>query len=202
MSAFHCNSTIPIFAPSGEPRSPALTPRRPPPVQGSPLPLDCVPPDTDSKKATMENFRKTKADIPAAVTSLLDTTAAAKTQFPQVSKWAAFGLCWGGKVAVLASADSTPFTASGQTHPGRLAAEDASALTIPYILLASKDEAADVVAEYAKILKQDGKVGVVETYGTMFHGWMGARADLQDEENATEFERGYTQAAKFFASYL
>ena len=58
------------------------------------------------------------------------------------------------------------------------------------------------MAEYAKILKQAGKVGEVETYRTMFHGWMGARADLQNEENAKEFERGYNQAAAFFAKHL
>jgi hypothetical protein len=36
--------------------------------------------------------------------------------------------------------------------------------------------------------KKEGNV--VETYEGMFHGWMGARANLEDEKNAREFERG------------
>lgn len=29
-----------------------------------------------------------------------------------------------------------------------------------------------------------------ELYGTMFHGWMGSRADMKNEENLKEFKRG------------
>ena len=63
-------------------------------------------------------------------------------------------------------------------------------MTIPHICLASNDEPADVVKEYAMVLSSEGKVGHVEIYETMFHGWMGARAKLDDEENEKEFERG------------
>lgn len=47
-----------------------------------------------------------------------------------------------------------------------------------------------MVKEYAKVLDSEGKIGHVETYETMFHGWMGARANLEDAENEKEFERG------------
>ena len=63
-------------------------------------------------------------------------------------------------------------------------------MTIPHICLASHDEPADVVKEYAKVLSSESKVGHVETYETMFHGWMGARANLEDEANEKEFARG------------
>lgn len=59
---------------------------------------------------------------------------------------------------------------------------------IPHIVLASKGEDVDVVKAYAKIF--EGKEGVVETYGTMHHGWMGARANLEDGANLKEYERG------------
>ncbi|KAA6412563.1 MAG: Dienelactone hydrolase [Lasallia pustulata] len=59
-----------------------------------------------------------------------------------------------------------------------------------------------VVKEYAKVLSSKSKVGHVETYETMFHGWMGARANLEDEANEKEFVRGYKQVAEFFAKYL
>jgi dienelactone hydrolase len=84
----------------------------------------------------------------------------------------------------------------------RLAAEDAEALTAPHICLASPGEPADVVAQIKEILSKPGKTGVVETYETMFHGWMGARANLEDDKNRSEYERGYNQVAGFFAKYL
>ena len=65
--------------------------------------------------------------------------------------------------------------------------EDAEKIVIPHICLASHDEPADVVKEYTEAL---GASGVVETYHTMFHGWMSAKANLEDAENAKEFERG------------
>lgn len=35
-------------------------------------------------------------------------------------------------------------------------------------------------------------------YPTMHHGWGGARADLEDEENKREFEDVYGRLATFF----
>jgi hypothetical protein len=43
------------------------------------------------------------------------------------------------------------------------------------------------VKEYAEVFA--GKIGDVETYGSMHHGWMGARADLKDD-NLQEYKRG------------
>ena len=67
---------------------------------------------------------------------------------------------------------------------------DAEGLTIPHIVLASKDEPADVTTEYKKVIDSGSMGGYVETYSTMHHGWMGARADLEDEENFKEYTRG------------
>lgn len=72
----------------------------------------------------------------------------------------------------------------------RLAKEDAEKITIPHIVLASNGEDAAVVKEYAEVFSQPGKVGEIETYGTMHHGWMGARADLKNADNLKEYERG------------
>lgn len=68
-----------------------------------------------------------------------------------------------------------------------LAEGDAKAMTIPHICLASPDEPANDVKAYAEALGPDSEV---DTYSTMFHGWMGARANLSDKENREEFERG------------
>ena len=94
------------------------------------------------------------------------------------------------QIAAIASGPNTPFKASGTAHPGRLAKEDAEALTIPFICLFSKEDGTpELVEEYTKALEPN-KHNVVEMYGTMHHGWMGARADLENEENVKEFERG------------
>lgn len=68
---------------------------------------------------------------------------------------------------------------------------DAEAFTIPHICLPSKGEPVDEVKGYEEVLSREGYVGVVETFKDMHHGWMGARANLEDERNAREFERGY-----------
>jgi len=147
-------------------------------------------------------FMKEHAAFDTNSSALIDLVPAIREVYPSVHKVGAFGLCWGGKVAVLGSiGEPALFHATGQAHPGGLDKEDAKALTVPHICLASKDEAKDVVADYAEILsKHQGSI--VETYDKMFHGWMGARANLEDEENRKEYERGYRQVAGFFSRYL
>lgn len=138
----------------------------------------------------------------------LDIVPAVRTLFPQFGDegLGAFGLCWGGKIVVLAAnADTTkrsPFAATGQAHPGGLDVADAKLLKTPHICLASKDENKDMVAGYATILADSSPDSVVETYANMFHGWMGTRANLDDEENRVEYEKGYRQVAKFFSKHL
>lgn len=84
----------------------------------------------------------------------------------------------------------------------RLDAADAEATNVPHLCLASPGEPADMVAKIEEIVKQPGKGGEVETYSTMFHGWMGTRSKLTDENNVKEYERGYKQTANFFLKYL
>ncbi|KAE9381841.1 dienelactone hydrolase [Stipitochalara longipes BDJ] len=158
-------------------------------------------PTEESDKAKNAFFAKA-FNFPSYSQELLDFTTAAKSKFTSVSSWGAFGLCWGGKVVVLLSGENTPFTASGQVHPGKLEAADAEKLTIPHIVLASNGEPEDVVKQYHDLLVGEGKPSVVETYGTMHHGWMGARAKLEEEANLKEYTRGYNQLAAFFGKNL
>lgn len=80
--------------------------------------------------------------------------------------------------------------------------KDAEATNVPHILLASPGEPADIVAEVKEVFSRPGKTGVVETYPTMFHGWMGARANLENEDNLNEYKRGYSQVGDFFGKHL
>jgi dienelactone hydrolase len=104
-------------------------------------------------------------DFPHVTKDLLDFTAAAKSKWSSISSWGAFGLCWGGKVVVLTSAENTPFTASGQVHPGKMESTDAEKLVIPHIVLASNGEPEDVVKEYYDLLVGEGKPNGMYSYG-------------------------------------
>jgi hypothetical protein len=73
---------------------------------------------------------------------------------------------------------------------------DAENLTIPHIVLASKDEPGDIVDHYTDILARNGIGGHVETYTTMWHGWMGARARLDEKEGSAEYIRGYVNPSE------
>ncbi|KAL5335758.1 alpha/beta-hydrolase [Aspergillus crustosus] len=158
------------------------------------------PPDTDEKKALVTKFMSEKAAFPQNVETLQVFMTASKAGVSIVERWGAYGLCWG--LVALASGAYTPFVASGQTHPGRLEKADVEDLTIPHIALASKDEPADVVQEYSQIISSNGIGGEVEIYSSMWHGWMGARADLEDENGYAEYARGYDQFAAFVEKYL
>ncbi|OGM40597.1 dienelactone hydrolase [Aspergillus bombycis] len=153
------------------------------------------PTDTEEKKNAIASFVSNEASIPRNVDTLLEITKRYNTLFPSVSKWAALGLCW-------ASGPGTPFVATGQVHPGRADKTDAEKLAIPHIVLASKDEPAEEIQGYTDVISTNGIGGHVETYSTMWHGWMGARANLDSEESNAEYRRGYTQVADFFEKYL
>ncbi|KAK3944674.1 dienelactone hydrolase family protein [Diplogelasinospora grovesii] len=168
------------------------------------------PDDDDAKKAAIQKFMSERANFPVVVRQLLDVRRVIGEKYPAADEHVGvFGLCFGGKIAVLAcgadnegSGSGRRFVVSGTAHPGRLDVADAEALTSPHICLASPGEPADVVAQIKEVLEMKKGMGVVETYESMFHGWMGARANLEDENNRGEFERGYKQVAEFFAKYL
>ncbi|TVY28089.1 putative AIM2 family protein [Lachnellula hyalina] len=121
-------------------------------------------------KALKEAFSKLALDFSGFVPALKDVVAEGKGRWEGVEAWGAYGLCWGGKVVALSSGPGTPFKASGQVHPGRLATSDAHQITIPHIVLASDGEDASIVQEYKDVLVGAGKPGVVDTYKGMHHG--------------------------------
>ncbi|KAJ6145514.1 alpha/beta-hydrolase [Penicillium chermesinum] len=158
--------------------------------------------DPEERSRVLTKFMGGTAALPQNSEVLIAIMAASKARFTAVQTWGAYGLCWGGKLTVLNSGPDTPFAATGQAHPGRLEKVDAERLTIPHIVLASKDEPADVVKEYSQIISGNGIGGHVETYSSMWHGWMGARAQLEDEHGCAEYIRGYNTLASFFKKHL
>lgn len=76
---------------------------------------------------------------------------------------------------------------------------DAEKITIPFIMLPSKDEPKDDVEKFEKNLKVKNQV---EWFPTQIHGWMAARADLDSPEVKKEYERGYETVLEFFHANL
>ena len=102
------------------------------------------------------------------------------------------------------SGENTSFVASAQIHPSAVDPKDALALTTPHFLYASKDEPAEAVAKFEENLKSHSNPAVregsiVETRADMFHGWMGARAKLDDEAYKRGYQEGFEKVAGFLS---
>lgn len=118
----------------------------------------------------------------------------AEGKFVGVEGWGVYRLCWGGKVCLRYSGTvllgernheaarlinkpylaRSPYVrlqhrikAAGTAHPGRLAKEDAEALTIPFICLFSKEDGTpELITEYTEALEKKQE-NVVEKYCAM-----------------------------------
>ncbi|PWW73661.1 alpha/beta-hydrolase [Tuber magnatum] len=168
---------------------------------------DCYPPDTPEKGKALMGFLNGPANFKDGEANVRAVAEGLKKEFTGVERWGIVGYCWGGKVAVVVSGPGTPFTASVQLHPAMMDVEDVKKVTIPHLVLPSKDEPADVIEAYKKELAGNTKEAVkarscIEVYDKMVHGWMAARAQLADEEVLKGYERGYKQVITFFGDTL
>ena len=84
-------------------------------------------------------------------------------------------------------------------HPAMVDPSEAPQIKVPTCLLASKDEDAAEVQKYEAALSGPKHV---ETFPDQVHGWMAARADLDDERVRAEYKRGYEIVLKFLAEHL
>lgn len=172
--------------------------------EGEPCDYSIYPADNDEKKAKLQEFWKAKADFGKNQAAASQITRALKDEFKSVEKWAIIGLCWGGKMATLISGEDPSFIASVQIHPAALDATNALDLTTPHFCYASKDEPAEVVARFEENLKSHSNPivregSIVETRADMFHGWMGARAKLEDETYRKGYQEGFEKVAAFLS---
>ncbi len=167
--------------------------------QGEPADISWYPPDTKEKGEKLGNFFQTKAGPPMHLPKVKEIVQAAGEHNPNIKNWGIIGYCWGGKIASLVAGQQTKFSAAVQCHPAMVDAADAEKVQIPMCMLASKDEPAEDVKKYDAALKVTKHV---ETYDTQIHGWMAARADLEDNAVLKEYERGYKTALTFFHDNL
>lgn len=168
---------------------------------GNPADIAWYPPDTPEKGAKLGEWFGSAAP-PAHIPKVAGLVSAAEAQFPSITSWGALGYCWGAKMtSILASTPSLPqFKAIVQTSPALIDISEATKITIPVMVLASKDENADEITAYENGLTQGVKH--VETFEDQVHGWMSARGDLSGGKSLTEYERGYSLTSEFFYKNL
>jgi dienelactone hydrolase len=99
----------------------------------------------------------------------------------------------------LTSGPETLFKASVQAHPGMMDPSDAEKITIPTLMLASEEESPEEVKKWEEALKVEK---YVERFGDQVHGWMSARADLEDGKCKEAYEKGYEIFLEWFAKHL
>jgi len=167
--------------------------------EGNPADISWYPPDNEEKGKKLGAFFQGPAAPPKTLGRIPKVLEGLKSGHTSASEWGIIGYCWGGKIVNLISQEGTPFKAAATVHPAMVDPADAPKVTIPIAVLPSKDEDKDAVGKYEKDLKVKH---IVEWFPTQLHGWMAARADLEDAEVKKEYERGYKTVLDFFHQYL
>jgi len=113
----------------------------------------------------------------------------------------AIGLCWGGRLTLNAgSATPKYLDAVATNHPAALQPDDGEKLQVPVALYPSKDDPADVAQTIydATVAKPFGAPSDIKVYGDMHHGWSGAHAWLDNDDNAKAYADVYHRLGKFY----
>jgi len=167
--------------------------------EGKPADISWYPPTDDEKKQNMGNFFQNQGAPPKTAAKIPGLLKDIEKKYSSIKTWGAVGFCWGGKIVSITSQPGTAFTAGAECHPAMVDPSEANTISIPLCMLASQDESAEDVKKFEENLK--GKKHV-ETFGDQIHGWMAARADLDNARVKAEYERGYKTLLEFFAKYL
>lgn len=99
--------------------------------------------------------------------------------------------------SILASEQT--FKAAVQTSPALIDEADAKNVVVPMMMLLSKDESTTDAQAYEAALTVPKHV---TTFESQIHGFMSARADLEDETVKKEYEQGYLLALNWFREHL
>lgn len=185
--------------------------------EGKPADISWYPPDTDDKGKKLREFFQTTAAPPKTVQRVNKVMEELQSQNPGIKSWGVVGYCWGGKVVSssrsssfhplltdfqivnLVSQSGTPFKAAATCHPAMVDPNDAPNVTIPMLMLPSKDEDQSAVDQYEAKLKVPKQV---EWFKDQIHGFMAARGDLEDDGVRSAYEKGYQTLLNFFHQHL
>lgn len=139
--------------------------------EGSPAKLEWYPPVTEEQKKNFGAFLKHNGDTGRTIARFPDILKEVGEKHSTVKKWGVVGYCWGGKIVSLSSQSDSLFVAGAQSSPAFVDPEDASKITIPMMLLPSKDEDVELIKKYDENLTVKK---VIKTYDQV-HGYMSAR---------------------------
>lgn len=168
--------------------------------EGKPADISWYPPDTDEKGQKLGQFFQTTGAPPTAAGKVPGLIEAYKSYNSSIKSFGVVGFCWGGKIVSLTTNKAdTPFVAGAECHPAMVDPSEAESIKIPLCMLASKDEPEKDVKAFESNLKGEKHV---EIFPDQVHGWMAARADLDDPKVKSEYERGYKTLLEFFAKYV
>ncbi|ORX94690.1 hypothetical protein K493DRAFT_220849 [Basidiobolus meristosporus CBS 931.73] len=111
------------------------------------------------------------------------------------------GFCWGAKMAILATRDSS-FAAASLIHPSLFEDEDAVHAQAPLMLISTKDE--PDFTEFMNILskKPFGDKCHHYRFEDMFHGFAAARGDYTDPHNVKRATEAIELTGKFFTNNI
>lgn len=126
----------------------------------------------DETKSKIGEFFSTTAAPPKTLERIPKVLKEIEGQSSSISSWGIVGYCWGGKVTNLMSQSGSPFKAAAVAHPAMVDPKDAEGTTIPYLMLASKDEPKEDIEKWQAKIKTEH---IVEWFPDQIHGWMSAR---------------------------
>ncbi|KAI8916591.1 Alpha/Beta hydrolase protein [Powellomyces hirtus] len=172
--------------------------------RGKPFPVERMTPtgseaEQKALMADIGNFIGTTGNFQERIPELQALSSALRSAGAE--KVGVYGLCWGGKLVILAgAADPKAFDAVAQGHPAKLDPTDVEKLTVPFASFISKDENKDDHQKMIDILKTrpGNEKNHFRVYPEMHHGWAGARANLANPDNLREFHDVYSRFGAFF----
>ncbi|PVF95600.1 hypothetical protein CPB86DRAFT_863715 [Serendipita vermifera] len=173
---------------------------------GNPFPLDKFPPKSDEAKKELGAFFSGIANPTTTLPGIINLAKLLRDD--GVTKLYIYGLCWGGKIATLTGThtmnidgESKPVVdGTAAIHPAMMSVADAAELKVPIAVYASGDEDVEEYKKIADVLANNDfkEKNAYRVYQNMHHGWAGARADLEKEDNHKEFTDVYSRLATFF----
>lgn len=167
--------------------------------EGSPADISWYPPNTEEKGKKLGEFFKTTAAPPKTVAKMATVMEELKSKNSNIEEWAVLGFCWGGKIVNLVSQSGTPFRAAATAHPAMVDPNDATKVTIPMLMIPSKDENKEDVDKYEQNLSVPHSI---EWFHDQIHGFMAARSNLDDENVRSAYEKAYQIVGNWYTEHL
>ncbi|OCT45453.1 putative AIM2 family protein C30D10.14 [Cladophialophora carrionii] len=167
--------------------------------EGKPADISWYPPDTEEKGKKLGEFFQTTAAPPKTVEKVKSVMKELTAKNSGIQFWGIVGYCWGGKIVNLSAGAGTPFKAAAACHPAMVDPNDAPNVTIPMLMIPSKDEDQEAVDKYEKGLKVAHQI---EWFKDQVHGFMAARGDLEKEDVKAAYEKAYQHLLDFFHKQL